>query len=178
MLEGLTCFERGIQARSELGDYHAALELCERAMGLDLGQEELRLFGAVEEGDGMRLHIVLGQHEDYGVTGMGRDLVREEGIQCDFSRNGHLEVACKQKHFDDYARQAEVIEQNHGRIIDLMEMIDSARDGGLKALWSVGYDIFLTNPNTDDTADALRSLEFVVIQGKKGWQAQEVTIVQ
>lgn len=42
-------------------------------------------------------------------------LVREEKIECDFSRSGHLEVACKQKHFDDYARQAEVIasEFNH-----------------------------------------------------------------
>ncbi len=37
-------------------------------------------------------------------------IVREEGIACDFSRCGHLEVACKQKHFDDYERQAEVIE--------------------------------------------------------------------
>jgi glycine/D-amino acid oxidase-like deaminating enzyme len=36
-------------------------------------------------------------------------LVREENIACDFSRCGHLEVAWKQKHFDDYARQAEVI---------------------------------------------------------------------
>src|SRR5438309_4089282 len=42
-------------------------------------------------------------------------IVREEGIDCDFSRCGHLEVACKQKHFDDYARQVEVIarEFNH-----------------------------------------------------------------
>src|ERR1700735_388560 len=42
-------------------------------------------------------------------------IVREEVIDCDFSRCGHLEVACKQKHFDDYARQAEVIarEFNH-----------------------------------------------------------------
>ncbi len=36
-------------------------------------------------------------------------IVREEGIECDFARCGHLEVACKQKHFDDYARQAKVI---------------------------------------------------------------------
>ena len=36
-------------------------------------------------------------------------IVREEKIDCDFSRCGHLEVACKQKHFDDYVRQAEVI---------------------------------------------------------------------
>src|SRR5580692_1982706 len=42
-------------------------------------------------------------------------IIREENIDCDFSRCGHLEVACKQKHFDDYARQAEVIarEFNH-----------------------------------------------------------------
>jgi len=36
-------------------------------------------------------------------------IVREEAISCSFSRRGHLEVACKQKHFDDYARQAEII---------------------------------------------------------------------
>jgi len=42
-------------------------------------------------------------------------IIREEEIDCGFSRCGHLEVACKQKHFDDYARQAEVIarEFNH-----------------------------------------------------------------
>ena len=37
-------------------------------------------------------------------------IVKEEGIDCDFSRCGHLEVACKQSHFDDYTRQAEIIE--------------------------------------------------------------------
>jgi len=42
-------------------------------------------------------------------------IVREEGIECDFSRCGHLEVACKQAHFGDYERQVEVIarEFNH-----------------------------------------------------------------
>jgi glycine/D-amino acid oxidase-like deaminating enzyme len=42
-------------------------------------------------------------------------IVKEEGIDCDFARTGHLEVACKQSHFDDYARQVEVIarEFNH-----------------------------------------------------------------
>ena len=42
-------------------------------------------------------------------------IVREENIDCDFSRCGHLEVACKQAHFDDYARQVDVIarEFNH-----------------------------------------------------------------
>jgi glycine/D-amino acid oxidase-like deaminating enzyme len=42
-------------------------------------------------------------------------IVQEENIACDFARTGHLEVACKQAHFDDYARQVEVIarEFNH-----------------------------------------------------------------
>jgi glycine/D-amino acid oxidase-like deaminating enzyme len=42
-------------------------------------------------------------------------LVQEENIDCNFSRSGHLEVACKQKHFDEYASQVEVIarEFNH-----------------------------------------------------------------
>jgi len=37
-------------------------------------------------------------------------IIREEEIDCEFSRCGHLEVACKQKHFDNYERQAELIE--------------------------------------------------------------------
>jgi glycine/D-amino acid oxidase-like deaminating enzyme len=37
-------------------------------------------------------------------------IVRDEGIDCQFERCGHLEVACKQKHYDGYMRQAEVIE--------------------------------------------------------------------
>src|SRR5437660_8587726 len=42
-------------------------------------------------------------------------IVREESIDCDFSRCCHLEVACKQSHFDSYARSVEVIakEFNH-----------------------------------------------------------------
>jgi glycine/D-amino acid oxidase-like deaminating enzyme len=37
-------------------------------------------------------------------------IVQEEKIECDFRRCGHLEVACKQKHFDNYERQSELIE--------------------------------------------------------------------
>jgi glycine/D-amino acid oxidase-like deaminating enzyme len=35
-------------------------------------------------------------------------IVREEKIDCNFSRCGHLEVACKQSHFDTYARSVEI----------------------------------------------------------------------
>jgi glycine/D-amino acid oxidase-like deaminating enzyme len=41
-------------------------------------------------------------------------LVREENIACDFSRCGHLEVACKTKHFDDFRRSAEATAREFG----------------------------------------------------------------
>jgi len=41
-------------------------------------------------------------------------LVREENIACDFARCGHLEVACKPKHFDDFRRSAEAIARDFG----------------------------------------------------------------
>lgn len=52
-------------------------------------------------------------------------IVKDEGIDCDFSRCGHLEVACKQAHFDDYAVAAARIksEFNHElRIIPKNEL--------------------------------------------------------
>jgi glycine/D-amino acid oxidase-like deaminating enzyme len=52
-------------------------------------------------------------------------IIREEAIECDFSRCGHLEVACKQKHFDNYARQAEVIARefnHHLRVLQRNEL--------------------------------------------------------
>ena len=43
-------------------------------------------------------------------------IVHDEAIACNFARCGHLEVACKQAHFDDYARQAEIVQRDfdHG----------------------------------------------------------------
>jgi glycine/D-amino acid oxidase-like deaminating enzyme len=43
------------------------------------------------------------------------EIVREENIDCSFSRCGHLELACKQSHFDTYERSVEIIakEFNH-----------------------------------------------------------------
>lgn len=52
-------------------------------------------------------------------------IVRDENIDCDFSRCGHLEVACKQSHFDGYEESAALIhrEFNHElRIISKNEL--------------------------------------------------------
>jgi glycine/D-amino acid oxidase-like deaminating enzyme len=48
-------------------------------------------------------------------------IVCEEAIDCDFSRCGHLEVACKRKHFDDYARQVDVIAREFGHQLRVVE---------------------------------------------------------
>jgi glycine/D-amino acid oxidase-like deaminating enzyme len=52
-------------------------------------------------------------------------IVREENIDCNFSRCGHLEVACKQTHFDGYEESATLVKRefNHElRIIPKSEL--------------------------------------------------------
>jgi glycine/D-amino acid oxidase-like deaminating enzyme len=52
-------------------------------------------------------------------------IVREENIDCNFSRCGHLEVACKQAHFDGYEESAALVKRefNHElRIIPKSEL--------------------------------------------------------
>ncbi|MFZ5724687.1 MAG: formate dehydrogenase subunit alpha [Pseudomonadota bacterium] len=50
------------------------------------------------------------------------------------------------------------------RGLNLMAMLDAAADGRLKGLWCIGYDIFLTLPDAQRTAEALRRLELVIVQ--------------
>ncbi|MGB8833242.1 MAG: FAD-binding oxidoreductase [Candidatus Sulfotelmatobacter sp.] len=57
-------------------------------------------------------------------------IIREENIDCDFSRCGHLEVACRQKHFDDYARQAEVIAREFNHPLRVIERNDLSAEIG------------------------------------------------
>jgi glycine/D-amino acid oxidase-like deaminating enzyme len=52
-------------------------------------------------------------------------IVKEEAIECSYSRCGHLEVACKQVHFDAFARSAAEIERefsHHLRIVQKSEL--------------------------------------------------------
>src|SRR6266436_1758491 len=46
---------------------------------------------------------------------------REENIDCDFSRCGHLEVACKPRHFEEFRRAAETIEREFGHRLRIVE---------------------------------------------------------
>jgi glycine/D-amino acid oxidase-like deaminating enzyme len=114
-------------------------------------------------------------------------IIREEAIDCDFSRCGHLEVACKQKHFDDYERQAEVIARefnHHLRVVQRNElgaeigsniyyggMVDEVSAGlnparyvaGLgRAAMKAGADIFQHT--------RVESLQRESSQGESGWK--------
>ena len=52
----------------------------------------------------------------------------------------------------------------HTRGLNLMQMMDAAAAGKLRALWAIGYDVALTNPNTHATKAALAKLDLVVVQ--------------
>jgi formate dehydrogenase major subunit len=46
----------------------------------------------------------------------------------------------------------------------MTEMMEAAEAGQLKALWVIGYDIYLTNPNAGATRRALDPLDLVIVQ--------------
>jgi formate dehydrogenase major subunit len=52
----------------------------------------------------------------------------------------------------------------HGRGLNLMQMVDAAGEGRLRALWAIGYDVALTNPNARATKAALAKLDLVIVQ--------------
>jgi formate dehydrogenase major subunit len=54
------------------------------------------------------------------------------------------------------------VPRNQG--LNLLEMMDAAAAGKLKALWVIGYDIALTNANATATEHGLRSLDLVIVQ--------------
>jgi glycine/D-amino acid oxidase-like deaminating enzyme len=58
------------------------------------------------------------------------EIVCAENIVCSFSRGGHLEVACKPKHFEKFRRSAETIEREFGHQLAIVERQDLASEIG------------------------------------------------
>jgi glycine/D-amino acid oxidase-like deaminating enzyme len=80
-------------------------------------------------------------------------IVREENIDCNFSRCGHLEVACKQAHFDAYAESAALIQHefNHQlRIVPKSELH-----------MEIGSDVYFGGM-VDETSAGLNPARYVV----------------
>jgi formate dehydrogenase major subunit len=48
--------------------------------------------------------------------------------------------------------------------MNLMAMMDAARTGQFKALWAIGFDLYQTLANADQTALALKQLDLLIVQ--------------
>jgi formate dehydrogenase major subunit len=48
--------------------------------------------------------------------------------------------------------------------MNLMHMLDAARDGRLKAMWAIGYDVYFTNSSAKATEAAFENMELVIVQ--------------
>lgn len=48
--------------------------------------------------------------------------------------------------------------------LNQLQMMDAAKAGKLKALWAIGYDVFLSNANAHETARSFEGLEFCIVQ--------------
>src|SRR6185503_17652102 len=48
--------------------------------------------------------------------------------------------------------------------LNMIDMMDAADAGKLKVLWSIGYDIVMTNPNMHATRRAMEKLDLVIVQ--------------
>lgn len=52
----------------------------------------------------------------------------------------------------------------NGKGLNVLQMMDYAAAGKLKALWVIGYDVFLSNANADATEHAFSQMELVIVQ--------------
>jgi formate dehydrogenase major subunit len=48
--------------------------------------------------------------------------------------------------------------------LNMIEMMEAAEAGKLKVLWSIGYDIVMTNPNMHATRRSMEKLDLVIVQ--------------
>jgi formate dehydrogenase major subunit len=88
---------------------------------------------------------------------------------------GASDVGCLPTYFSGYQSLddpalATLHQQVTGRLLPTKrgmktpDMWDAALDGRLKSLWIVGYDVAQTDPNLKKVHEALRKLEFLVVQ--------------
>jgi glycine/D-amino acid oxidase-like deaminating enzyme len=89
-------------------------------------------------------------------------IVHEESIACDFVRCGHLEVACKQAHFDDYSRQVEVIEREFHHELKIVPRSELRSE--------IGSDIYFGGM-VDETSVGLNPARYVAGLGTAALRA-------
>lgn len=116
-------------------------------------------------------------------------IVREANIECNFLRSGHLEVACKAKHFEGFRRGAETIEREFGHKLRIVEkqdlpgeigslvyhggMVDEASAGLNPARYvaGLGSSAFLAGAEIHEKTRVV-GLERGSLQGDSGWKVR------
>jgi len=89
-------------------------------------------------------------------------IIGEEKIDCNFSRCGHLEVACKQSHFDTYARSVEVIAREFNHQLRIVEKNDLRSE--------IGSDIY-HGGMVDEVSAGLNPARYVAGLGRAALNA-------
>jgi glycine/D-amino acid oxidase-like deaminating enzyme len=89
-------------------------------------------------------------------------IVKDEQIDCSFSRCGHLEVACKQAHFDDYAEAAERIQREFGHEMRIVKKNELREE--------IGSDIYFGGL-VDETSAGLNPGQYVAGLAKAAQRA-------
>jgi len=79
-------------------------------------------------------------------------IVREESIDCNFSRCGHLEVACKRGHFDGYEESAALVKREFNHELRIIPK------NGLRG--EIGSDIYFGGM-VDETSAGLNPARYV-----------------
>jgi glycine/D-amino acid oxidase-like deaminating enzyme len=82
-------------------------------------------------------------------------LVRDESIECGFIRSGHLEVACKPKHFDGLRQTAECLERDFNHRVRLIDKTDLAGEVGSRIYHGGLLDELSAGLNPARLADGL-----------------------
>ncbi|WP_455275359.1 formate dehydrogenase subunit alpha [Ralstonia thomasii] len=100
---------------------------------------------------GSGINPLRGQNNVQGAAQMGCDPVTLTGSQSISQAGARFEQAWGVN-----------LPTTHG--LDVLEMMDAAQAGRLKALWVMGYDIYLSLANASATAAALAALELVIVQ--------------
>jgi glycine/D-amino acid oxidase-like deaminating enzyme len=147
----------------------AALELAKRGVSVAVFEAETAGWGASSRNGGMvltgmKLPVpeLIGRYgrepvqRMYAASLESIDLVErivgEEGIACSFSRCGHLEVACKQKHFDGYAESAARIRAEFGHELRIVPR------GELRS--EIGSDVYFGGM-VDETSAGVNPAQYV-----------------
>ena len=130
----------------------AALALAKRGVSACVLEASYVGFGASSRNGGMvltglkldaatlqRRYGAAAAREMFGTTLAAIDLVesivREHGIDCDFARSGHLEVAVKPSHYEEFVRAAKLLNDEFGHRVRTIARDALAEEIGSRAFY-------------------------------------------